>query len=140
MDKALSAVVPVWAYEFADENAPSIVATPVSFPYGAAHFSELQYLFNMSALTIPGTPALTPAQHVLATRMMRYWTGFAANGDPNSMKNLPHWDAFNPIRSNPVQALKPPRPGPDTQFADDHNCNFWNVVRPLSNPQTQVGD
>ena len=41
MDKLLSAVVPVWAYEFSDENAPSIVAPPVSFPYGAAHFSEL---------------------------------------------------------------------------------------------------
>jgi para-nitrobenzyl esterase len=140
MDKLLSALVPVWAYEFKDENAPSIVAPPVSFPYGAAHFSELQYLFNMSALTIPGTPALTPAQLVLSTRMVRYWTAFATNGDPNSAKNVPPWRAFDQIKSIPMQALEEPRPRPESQFADDHNCDFWNTLRPLSNPETQVGN
>jgi para-nitrobenzyl esterase len=140
MDKLLSAVVPVWAYEFSDENAPSIVAPPVSFPYGAAHFRELQYLFDMSALTIPGTPALTTAQLELATRMKRYWTAFAANGDPNSLKNVPRWRTFDQIRSNPVQSLDEPRPQAEFQFSQDHQCEFWHALRPLTGPQAQVGE
>ena len=140
MDKLLSAVVPVWAYEFSDENAPSIVAPPVSFPYGAAHFSELQYLFDMSALTIPGTPALTTAQLELATRMKRYWTAFATNGDPNSLKNVPRWRTFDQTRSNPVQSLDAPRPQAEFQFSQDHQCEFWHALRPLTGPQAQVGE
>jgi para-nitrobenzyl esterase len=140
MDKLLSALVPVWAYQFSDENAPSIVAPPVSFPYGAAHFSELQYLFNMSALTIPGTPALTPAQLGLATRMKRYWTAFATNGDPNSVKDVPHWRNFDQIRSNPMQSLDEPTPRAVFRFAEEHQCDFWQALRPLTGPQAQVGE
>jgi para-nitrobenzyl esterase len=140
MDKLLSALVPVWAYQFSDENAPSIVAPPVSFPYGAAHFSELQYLFNMSALTIPGTPALTPAQLGLATRMKRYWTAFATNGDPNSVKDVPHWRNFDQIRSNPMQSLDEPTPRAVFRFAEEHQCAFWQALRPLTGPQAQVGE
>ncbi|HTW72780.1 MAG TPA: carboxylesterase family protein [Acetobacteraceae bacterium] len=140
MDKLMSALVPVWAYQFSDEDAPSIVAPPVSFPYGAAHFSELQYLFNMSALTIPGTPALTPAQLVLATRMKRYWTAFATNGDPNSVKNVPYWRNFDQLRRYPMQSLDEPRPRPTFLFAQDHQCDFWHALRPLTGSQAQVGE
>ena len=45
LDQALSRYVPVFAYEFNDEGAPEIFLPPVSFPYGAAHGSELQYFF-----------------------------------------------------------------------------------------------
>jgi para-nitrobenzyl esterase len=140
MDRLLSALVPVWAYEFSDENAPSIVAPPVSFPYGAAHFSELQYLFNMSALTIPGTPPLSPAQLELGTRMKRYWTAFATNGDPNSLNNVPRWRTFDQTRGNAMQSLNEPRPGAEFQFAHDHQCDFWHALRPLTGPQAQVGE
>ena len=139
MDRLLSAVVPVWAYQLDDENAPSIVAPPVSFPYGAAHFSELQYIFNMSALTIPGTPALTPAQLVLAAQMKRYWTAFARYGDPNGVAGVPIWRAFNQIRSNPFQSLDEPMPRAEFQFAQEHQCQFWQALRSLTGPNAQVG-
>ncbi|MCB1492118.1 MAG: carboxylesterase family protein, partial [Rhodobiaceae bacterium] len=42
---------PVFEYEMADIDAPSIVAGPVSFPHRAGHFSELQYLFDLSSIT-----------------------------------------------------------------------------------------
>jgi para-nitrobenzyl esterase len=140
MDKLLSALVPVWAYQFSDENAPSIVAPPVSFPYGAAHFSELQYLFDMSALTIPGTPALTPQQLGLATRMKRYWTAFATNGDPNSVGDVPRWRPFDQIGRYPMQSLEEPIPQADFQFAQEHQCDFWRALRPLTGPNAQVGE
>src|SRR5262249_52679401 len=43
----LSAHVPTFEYEFNDANAPQLFLPPVSFPYGAYHASELQYLFPL---------------------------------------------------------------------------------------------
>ena len=42
----LSAQVPVWRYEFADENAPPLTSGTPPFPVGAPHASELPYLFD----------------------------------------------------------------------------------------------
>src|SRR4030095_14714642 len=44
----LSQLVPTFSYEFNDRNAPEVFFPPASFPYGAAHASELQYLFKLS--------------------------------------------------------------------------------------------
>jgi hypothetical protein len=56
--------VPTFAYEFNDENAPERYLPPVSFPYGAAHESEVQYLFGLP--TAPITATLTAQQQQLA--------------------------------------------------------------------------
>src|SRR5208282_5835510 len=45
-DQLLSKYVPVWAYEFKDTNAPELFNQPTVFPYGAAHASELQFIFD----------------------------------------------------------------------------------------------
>jgi para-nitrobenzyl esterase len=131
VDNELSRYVPVWAYEFNDVNAPVIVVpleSQKSFPYGATHFSELQFLFNMSALTIPGTPGLSPAEQELSARMIRYWTSFATFGDPNGVKPSPHWRRFNHVAGTPMQSLDTPRPRPEFDFANDHKCDFWHVL------------
>ena len=47
VDQWTSKYVPTFAYEFNDENAPERFLPPVSFPYGAAHESEPQYLFGL---------------------------------------------------------------------------------------------
>jgi len=44
-DQLASPFVPVFAYEFNDESAPENFLPSVSFPYGAAHASEIQYIF-----------------------------------------------------------------------------------------------
>src|SRR5260370_345065 len=49
-DLSMSQFVPLSRYEFSDENAPQDFLPPVSFPYAAAHASELQFLF-----ALPGT-------------------------------------------------------------------------------------
>ena len=49
VDLDASKFVPVHAYEFSDENAPERFLPPLGFPYGAAHASEIQYLFDIAA-------------------------------------------------------------------------------------------
>jgi para-nitrobenzyl esterase len=131
VDRELSRYVPVFAYEFSDVNAPVIVVpleSQKSFPYGATHFSELQFLFNMSALTVPGTPPLSQAEQDLSARMIRYWTAFASVSDPNGVKPVPHWRRFNQFAGKPMQSLDTPRPRAELDFSDDHQCDFWHAL------------
>jgi hypothetical protein len=47
VDQALSRYVPVFAYEFNDEDAPEIFLPPVSYPYGAApRFLAREFTFT----------------------------------------------------------------------------------------------
>jgi len=104
VDTWTSKYVPTYGYEFNDENAPERFLQPAS--YGAAHESELQYLFGLPnpPTMYPGT--LTAAQQRLAASMQRYWTNFAAQGSPSSTG-------------------QPPRPAVETDFAVSHHCAFW---------------
>src|SRR6202042_1902086 len=67
IDQSVSHFVPTFAYEFNDENAPEEFLPPVSFPYGAPHASEIQYLMDLPTAAFPGT--LSAAQQQLATTM-----------------------------------------------------------------------
>jgi pimeloyl-ACP methyl ester carboxylesterase len=51
-------------------------------PYGAAHESEVQYLFDLSDTPNPGT--LTAPQQRLAQAMRRDWTSLAKSGRPGA--------------------------------------------------------
>lgn len=121
LDKLTSKFVPTFAYEFNDDNAPQRYLPPVSFPYGAAHASELQYLFDLPTAPIAGS--LTAQQQMLATAMQRYWTQFAARGFPSS-KGQPLWPRFT-SHSQQRLSLVPPQPQVETDFAAAHHCGFW---------------
>jgi para-nitrobenzyl esterase len=127
-DLSMSLFVPVSSYEFNDENAPQDFLPPVSFPYAAAHGSELQYLFTLP-VSVP-RPPLNAQQLELASTMQRYWTNFAKFGTPNS-PSAPLWQVFNPLAGN-FQSLIPPSPMQETNFATAHNCAFWAAL--LSTP------
>lgn len=118
VDQAVSALVPTFAYEFNDTNAPEVYLPPVSFPYGAAHTSELQYLFKL-----PQSVPLTTEQQELSDKMVRYWTQFARSGDPNS-NSTPSWPPYNQAVED-FQSLVPPLPSVESEFATDHKCDFW---------------
>ena len=120
LNELASKLVPTFAYEFNDVNAPQRFLPPVSFPYGAAHASELQYLFDLTA-PIAGT--LTAQQQRLAASMQHYWAHFAARGFPSS-PSQPLWPRFT-SHSQQMLSLVPPRPQVDTDFAAAHNCAFW---------------
>ena len=119
--RLLSQFVPTHAYEFNDENAPQLFLPPVSFPYGSAHASEIQYLFNLRS-QIPH-PDLTPDQEQLSRAMVAYWTNFARSGDPNWL-GTPFWPAYDRTDDR-VQSLAPPTPAVESGFAADHKCAVW---------------
>ena len=122
-DLSLTKFVPLFAYEFNDENAPQDFLPPVTFPYGAAHASELQYLFSLP-VTVP-RPPLNANQEDLSDAMVRYWTNFAKAGTPNSF-GVPTWQEFDAALDD-MQSLVPPTPTGETNFAIAHHCAFWTA-------------
>jgi para-nitrobenzyl esterase len=119
-----SRFVPTFAYEFNDENAPELFLPNAGFPYGAAHASEIQYLFDVRP-SVPA-PALNVAQQQLAGNMVDYWTAFAANSNPNHL-NTPAWPLFNAVTGE-MQSFGPPTPVNELTFAIDHKCAFWDAA------------
>ena len=125
-----------YSYEFADRTAPSY-EPPVSFPYGAAHTYELQYLFPLYH-GARGTPKpLNAAQERLSDDMVSYWTTFASTGNPNS-RETPFWPRYQ-TRRDQFQSLRLPRPVTVTNFAADHKCAFWErVLGPYQSNEPQA--
>ncbi|MGD0068885.1 MAG: carboxylesterase family protein [Streptosporangiaceae bacterium] len=121
IDQAVSNFVPTFAYEFNDENAPENFLPQLSFPYGAAHATEIQYLMDLPDVAFPGT--LSAPQQQLATIMKDYWTHFAERGFPSSF-GTPVWPRFDQVTQQ-IQSLVPPTPQTETDFTATHKCAFW---------------
>jgi para-nitrobenzyl esterase len=111
--------VPTFGYEFNDENAPMLFLPPVSFPYGATHTDELQFLFPF-----PGD-VLTTGEQDLAAIMKHYWTTFARDGRPKSPGHP--WPLFSTLFDD-NQSLVPPAPRVEHVFVRYHHCGFWFEV------------
>jgi para-nitrobenzyl esterase len=124
IDQSVSRFVPTFAYEFNDENAPELFLPPVSFPYGAAHASEIQYVMDLPTAAFP--KALSAQQQQLAATMRGYWTNFAERGFPSSF-GTPFWPLFNNLTQR-MQSLTPPVPQTEAGFANTHNCAFWTAL------------
>jgi para-nitrobenzyl esterase len=127
--RLLSAQTPTYAYEFNDENAylvydlfPSPPYSPITFPLGAAHFTEVPYLFEV--LSTPGI--FVPYQKVLSDTMIGYWTQFARSGNPNS-NGAPVWPLY--ALSAQFESLGPTIGTElDSSFDFDHKCSLlWNT-------------
>ena len=139
-DELASQFVPTFAYEFNDANAPQNFLRPVSFPYGASHASEIQYLFPTAnpsgfGLNLAQTP-LDVNQQKLSDHMVGYWTEFARSGDPNGI-GQPLWPGFHRDRQV-MQSFVPPTPTTETNFATAHQCDFWDALSGRTLPP--VGD
>ena len=127
--RVLAQNTPVWMYEFRDQTAlPSVGVVngsyTLSFPQGAAHSYDLQYLYQLQDLG-------NDERRALQTAMARYWTNFARNGDPNKGAEVAAaWPAFTAAdkilgldvaSGGGVKAL--------ASFEADHKCVApWSVV------------
>jgi para-nitrobenzyl esterase len=116
-----------YAYEFSDPSPPNDFGIKFSFPLGAAHSTELQYVFGKVPL-LDITPSFKPDQAALSAQMMRYWTHFAAAGNPNG-GTAPHWPRFAGPAPQ-LQELIPGATAPESEatFAGFHQCAFWGSL------------
>jgi para-nitrobenzyl esterase len=125
-ETSLSKYVTVWAYEFADEDAPPPASPPypvVDFPLGAYHGADVQYLFDKGTIS-SGSP-----QQSLSDAMISYWTEFAKKGNPNSTAQ-PHWAPYKP-KIEGRQYFSPPTPTVESGSAFDtfHMCSsYWDQL------------
>ena len=105
-----------------------------SFPLGAAHSTELQYVFGKVPL-LDITPSYKPGQFALSAQMMGYWTRFAATGNPNS-GGVPQWPRFGGATPQ-LQELIPKATAPQTEaaFAGFHQCAFWATIEGQAAPR-----
>ena len=107
----------VYAYEFADRTAPypaPVFDAPGNLP-GAAHTTELSYLFHQSELA--------PAQRRVSDTMIRYWTRFAATGNPNG-PGLPRWPAYTPA-DHLTMTFTADGAQADAGLYERARCRFW---------------
>ena len=121
---------PVFMYEFRDQTALPTVGVAngnyyLSFPQGAAHSYDLQYLYNLGDLGNAERRALQDA-------MSRYWSNFAKTGNPNNGGEVPaNWPAFTAAAPT-VLALDVASGGGVkalTSFDADHQCTTaWGRV------------
>jgi para-nitrobenzyl esterase len=116
----LAPQVPTFQYEFNDPDAPMLFLPPVSFPTGAYHASEIQYVFNLTTPFPP--PAPSAGQVRLAQTMVSYWTRFARAGDPNSAE-APSWPRYDADQR--FQSLVPGTSQPAAGFGTEHRCSLF---------------
>ena len=117
----------VYAYEFSDPSPPNDFGIHFSFPLAAAHSTELQYVFQRIPL-LDTVPPFTAAQLRLSNLMIRYWSQFAATGNPNG-GHPPRWPRFAGTAPR-IQELIPnaTAPVPSSRFATFHKCSFWASI------------
>lgn len=117
---------PTYAYEFADPAAPPVV--PIAGQaQGAAHGTEVQYLFRPPAAEAAGVPTLTGAQDALARFMQGAWSSFAASGNPDPLPLWPLpplWPRVGDSSGN-VLVLTPGAIRVSTTARRDHRCDLW---------------
>jgi len=127
--QSLSKFVTTYAYEFNDEDAPpaqSFFGGLLTFPLGAYHTAELQYLFD--GLDLFGGPPLplSQKQFQLSEAMVSYWTQFAKTGNPNSADE-PVWAPYS-ASADEFESLVPPTPVAESNFDAMHLCSaFWDT-------------
>lgn len=117
--------VPLYAYEFADANAPMVFKiAPRAEGYGAYHAAEIQYLFPGNQTVYAGAP-FTAAQTDLSSRMIGFWTTFAKTGNPNATGSGTVWPAYT-VANDTYLTLAPGANATTTQVSAQHNCTtFW---------------
>ena len=72
------------------------------------------------------TPPFTAAQFTLSAQMMKYWSRFAATGNPNG-GGAAYWPSFGPAHQQ-VEELTSTGIASETSFGASHQCAFWTQI------------
>jgi para-nitrobenzyl esterase len=129
VDELWAKWVPVYEYEFNDQEAPYYFPIMPGFTPLAAHTIDIQFLFkdwHGSLLGVNHPADLSEAEQVLSDELISAWTNFAAKGNPNRHDNMP-WPRFTTAMNAPAILSEKPGLGTFTlqQWSANHNCTFW---------------
>jgi para-nitrobenzyl esterase len=133
-DRLWSQYVPVYAYQFDDETAPSYLPK-ASYPARAFHTSELLYLFPLFHGGQGRPHLLNAAQEALSDQLVAWWTHFARTGNPNASPGAnPQWLKYS-AKNDDVLMIQQANAhmtsgyGSQTYPYDMKNdCAFWDKV------------
>jgi len=123
-----SRFVPVYEFEFADPDAPSVTLTPGSAS-GAVHSAELAYFYpHISFNSRINGPDVPLQSQPLSRQMVAYWSQFARTDHPLA-PGLAAWPRYRSPRD--VMRLLPGHVG-TFDAAAAHQCRFWKTLYPAA--------
>ncbi|MGH0035646.1 MAG: carboxylesterase/lipase family protein [Myxococcota bacterium] len=97
----------VYAYRWDWDEQPSILGADLSAMLGAGHGLEIPFVFGHYELGPEGNVIFDEANEAgreqLSSRMIGYWSAFAAHGRPGRGRDgsLPEWKAWDPAAGGP---------------------------------------
>jgi para-nitrobenzyl esterase len=123
-----SKYVPLYAYEFADREAPWYFP-PLSFAHGAAHTIDIQFLFpDWHGGPLGISHKLTAPEQRLSKQLVSAWTNFMYTGNPNRAGNSP-WPRYSAAAPTLLSQNVPSSATMSAAaFAAAHKCAFWDTV------------
>ncbi|WP_407571930.1 carboxylesterase/lipase family protein [Deinococcus altitudinis] len=122
VDQALSRFVPVYAFEFNDPQAATLLKAPSDLPgLGSHHSSSLAYAFQAPVAGVSDPALFTPAQQALSDAFSGAWMAFVKTGNPGQAGA---WRSFDTVRGN-VQAFTPESVQESVLYAKEHQCDYW---------------
>ena len=130
VDRLWAKWVPVYEYEFNDQNAPYYFPSLPGFKPLAAHTIDIQFLFpnwHGGVLGVNHLATLTAQETALSDELVAAWTHFASTGNPNGTGNSP-WPQYSEA-ANAAAVLSENVPSLSTftlaQWSANHNCDLW---------------
>ena len=130
VDRLWAKWVPVYVYEFNDQNAPYYFPPLPGFKPLAAHTIDIQFLFpnwHGGVLGVNHPATLTAQETALSDELVAAWTHFASTGNPNGTGNSP-WPQYSEA-ANAAAVLSENVPSLSTftlaQWSANHNCDLW---------------
>lgn len=125
LNRAWAKYVPLYSFEFRDRTAPSYFPA-TSYPMGAYHTAELQYLFPLFRGGQGTAHPLSAAQEKLSDRMVDYWTSFARTGVPTAAGAVaaPKFDAAK----DDLLVLDLAGPKVEEGYGVTNNCALWDTI------------
>lgn len=124
VNTALVRYVPIYAFEFNDPQAVTVLKAPADLPgLGSFHSSSLVYAFQTPVEGVADPALFSPAQAQLSDAFSRAWATFATTGRPE-LPGQATWRPFDPALNN-VQVFTPTGVRESTRFSAEHKCDFW---------------
>jgi para-nitrobenzyl esterase len=129
VDRLWAKWVPVYEYEFNDQQAPYYFPKMPGFTPLAAHTIDIQFLFqgwHGGVLGFNQPTQLTQQEQTLSDQLVAAWTNFARTGNPNGQGNSP-WPQYTDTPDAPAILSEnvPLSTFTLTQWSANHHCDFW---------------